>query len=74
MSFARVRTYYLVASVTAVHMETFTEVSKPKYIFHAVFKGVYILHESMYRSEYIDTHQCSTMKCYPQDVFMPMKC
>ena len=53
---------------------TFTEVSKPKYMFHAVLNGVYIIYESMYRSEYIDTYQCSTMKCYPRAVFMSMKC
>ena len=55
-------------------IETFTEVSKPKYMFHVVLNGVYILYESMYRSKYIDTYQCSTIKCYPQDILMPMKC
>ena len=55
-------------------IETFTEVSKPKYMFHAVLNGVYIIYESMYRFEYIDTYQCSAMKCYPQDVYMSMKC
>ena len=57
-------------------IETFTEVSKPKYMFHAVLNGMYIIHmyESMHRFEYIDTYQCSTMKCYPQDVFVSMKC
>ena len=54
-------------------IETLTEVSKPKYMFHAVLNGVYIIYESMYRFEYIDTYQCFTMKCYPQDVFMSMK-
>ena len=55
-------------------IETFTEVSKPKYMFYAVLNGLYILYEFMYRFQYIDAYQCPTMKCYPQDVFMPMKC
>ena len=54
-------------------IETFTEVSKPKYMFHAVLNDVFILYVSMYRFEYIDAYQCPTMQCYPQDVFMPKK-
>ena len=55
-------------------IETFTEVSKPKYMFHAVLNGVYILYESMYRFEYIDRINVPQWKCYPQDVCISMKC
>ena len=45
MSFVKVHTYYLVASLTAIHRNLYG----PKYIFHTVLNGAYILYESMYR-------------------------
>ena len=72
--YVRVRTYHFRDSVSWKPLRRSPNLNTIRYIFHAVLYGVYILHELMYRFEYMHAYQCPKMKCYLHDVFMPMKC